>query len=89
MLSSENVALSARRDQVEAFEGGTRVTWTPRQGEPATVDEFDGSGVLQRRIFPDGSEMVLTDYGSLVQAWRVAGLPTELLQEGKSRYVKP
>jgi len=32
---------------------------------------------------------VLTDYSSLVQAWRVAGLPTELLQEGKSRYVKP
>ena len=89
MLSSENVALSARRDQVEAFEKGTRVTWTPRQGEPATVDEFDGTGVLQRRVFPDGSEMVLTDYGSLVQAWRVAGLPTELLREGKSRYVKP
>ena len=89
ILSSENVALSARRDQVEAFEKGTRVTWTPRQGEPATVDEFDANGVLQRRIFPDGSEMVLTDYGSLLQAWRVAGLPTELLQEGKSRYVKP
>ena len=89
MLSSENVALSARRDQVEPFEKGTRVTWTPRQGEPSTVDEFDANGILQRRIFPDGSEMVLTDYGSLVQAWRVAGLPTELLQEGKSRYFKP
>jgi len=89
ILSSENVALSARRDQVKAFERGTRVTWTPRQGEPATVDEFDANGVLQRRIFPDGSEMVLTDYSSLVQAWRVAGLPTELLQEGRSRYVKP
>ena len=58
-----------------------------RQGEPATVDEFDANGIL-RRVFPDGSEMVLTDYGSLVQAWRVAA-PTELLQEGKSRYVKP
>ena len=89
ILSSENVALSARRDQVEAFEKGKRVTWTPRQGEPATVDEFDANGVLQRRIFPDGSKMVLTEYGSLVQAWRVAGLPTELLQEGMSRYAKP
>ena len=89
MLSSENVALSARRDQVEAFEKGIRVNWTPRQGEPATVDEFDTNGILQRRIFPNGSEMVLTDYASLVQAWRVAGLPTELLQEGKSRYLEP
>ena len=53
------------------------------------MDEFDTNGILQRRIFPNGSEMVLTDYGSLVQAWRVAGLPTELLQEGKSRYVEP
>ena len=33
--------------------------------------------------------MVLTDYVSLVQAWRIAGLPTELLQEGKARYVSP
>ena len=89
ILSSEDVALTARRDQVESLKKGTRVTWTPRQGEPSTVDEFDANGVLQRRIFPDESEMVLTDYGSLLQAWRVAGLPTELLQEGKSRYVKP
>ena len=89
ILSSEDVALTARRDQVKPHEQGTRVTWTPRQGEPATVDEFDANGVLQRRIFPDGSEMVLTDYASLVQAWRIAGLPTELLQEGKARYVSP
>lgn len=89
ILSSEDVALTARRDQVKPHERGTCVTWTPRQGEPATVDEFDASGVLQRRIFPDGSEMVLTDYVSLVQAWRIAGLPTELLQEGKARYVIP
>jgi len=53
------------------------------------VDEFDANGVLQQRIFPDGSEMVLTDFASLVQAWRIAGLPTELLQEGKARYVSP
>ena len=74
---------------MEPYKNGTRVTWTPRQGEPATVDEFDANGVLQRRTFPDGSEMILSDYASLVQAWRLAGLPTELLQEGKSRYVKP
>ena len=65
------------------------MTWTPRQGEPATVDEFDAGGVLQKRTFPDGSEMVLTEYASLVLAWRIAGLPTELLQEGKSRYLSP
>ncbi len=89
MLSSEDVALTTRRDQVELHEQGIRVTWTPRQGEPATVDEFDADGVLQRRIFPDGSEMIRTEYVELLQAWRLAGLPTELLQEGKARYPKP
>ena len=73
---------------MKPHEQGTRVTWTPRQGEPATVDEFDANGVLQRRIFPDGSEMVLTD-SPLVQDWRIAGLPTEQLQDAKARYDSP
>ncbi|MAW41152.1 MAG: hypothetical protein CMJ30_01895 [Phycisphaerae bacterium] len=89
ILSSEDVGMTTRRDRVEPYEQGTRVTWTPRQGEPATVDEFDANGVLQRRIFPDGSEMIRTEYVDLVQAWRLAGLPTELLQEGKARYANP
>ena len=89
ILSADDAALPARRDQIERDGAEMRVTWTPRQGEPATVDHFDANGVLKRRIFPDGSEMVLTKYTTLVQSWRLAGLPTELLQEGQALYAKP